>query len=62
MIGWLEKNRDPLNDSVVELLKKSTETFVSQLWDDYASQEERPRGKKGDVNIPLSLETFSGYS
>ena len=47
VVGWLTKNRDPLNDSVVELLRKSSDTFVSSLWSDYMGEGERPRGKKG---------------
>ena len=38
--GWLEKNRDPLNESVVELLKKSTEPFISSIWSDYTMESE----------------------
>ncbi len=47
VIGWLEKNKDPLNDNVVELMKKSSETYVVNLWADYLSEGEKPRGKKG---------------
>jgi len=36
--GWLDKNKDPLNDSVVELLKKSSETFISSIWSDYLGE------------------------
>lgn len=34
--GWLDKNKDPLNESVVELFRKSSEPFVAMLWDDYS--------------------------
>ena len=33
--GWLDKNKDPLNESVVELFKKSSETLIAHLWSDY---------------------------
>ena len=33
--GWLDKNKDPLNDNVVELLKKSTDPGIASLWNDY---------------------------
>ena len=36
--GWLPKNKDPLNDSVVELFKKSSEAFVGQIWSDYLGE------------------------
>ncbi len=53
VVGWLNKNKDPLNDSVVELLKKSTDPFVVGLWDDYLQEGERPRGKKGASFITM---------
>ncbi|PIA14776.1 hypothetical protein COEREDRAFT_65196, partial [Coemansia reversa NRRL 1564] len=34
--GWLEKNKDPLNENVTRLLGNSTEPFVAQLYADYA--------------------------
>lgn len=51
--NWLEKNRDPLNDSVVELFKKSSDPFISGLWSDYMAEGERPRGKKGSQFITV---------
>ena len=38
--GWLKKNVDPLNESVVELFKKSTEAFIAGLWSDYTMEGE----------------------
>merc|ERR1712212_408361 len=32
--GWLEKNKDPLNDTVVDLLKKGTNNLVVELFAD----------------------------
>ncbi|KAJ2449543.1 class II myosin, partial [Coemansia sp. RSA 2424] len=34
--GWLEKNKDPLNENVTRLLGNSSEPFVAQLYADYA--------------------------
>ncbi|OMJ19992.1 Myosin type-2 heavy chain 1 [Smittium culicis] len=33
--GWLEKNKDPINESVARLLANSTEKYVSGLFSDY---------------------------
>ncbi len=33
--GWLDKNKDPLNESIVELFKKSAEPLIAHLWSDY---------------------------
>lgn len=30
--GWIEKNRDPLNDNVVEVLSNSSNSFISNLY------------------------------
>ena len=53
MTGWLDKNKDPLNDSVVDLLKKSTDAFVAGLWADYSLEGERARGKKGSQFVTV---------
>ncbi|KAI6435164.1 hypothetical protein MCOR22_009326 [Pyricularia oryzae] len=50
--GWLEKNKDPLNDNVTRLLAASTEKHVANLFADCAEQDDeyggvRSRVKKG---------------
>ncbi|KAI8322113.1 hypothetical protein GQ54DRAFT_251534, partial [Martensiomyces pterosporus] len=37
--GWLEKNKDPLNENVTRLLGNSTEPFVAQLYSDYSDAD-----------------------
>ncbi|KAJ2103869.1 class II myosin, partial [Coemansia sp. RSA 922] len=37
--GWLEKNKDPLNENVTRLLGNSSEGFVAQLYADYADSD-----------------------
>ena len=32
--GWIDKNKDPLNDNVVELLQKSSNAFILDIWTD----------------------------
>ena len=53
VVGWLDKNKDPLNDSVIGLFKNSTDPFVIELWEDYLLEGERPRGKKGASFITM---------
>lgn len=53
VIGWLNKNKDPLNDSVVELFKKSAEPFIVNLWSDYMAEGERTGRKKGSQFITM---------
>nr|XP_009857904.2 myosin-16 [Ciona intestinalis] len=41
--GWLNKNKDPLNDSVVQLFQKSTNKLMSAI---FPETKEEPAGKK----------------
>jgi myosin protein heavy chain len=51
--GWLEKNKDPLNDNITRLLAASTEKHIASLFADCADVDEtegtavRSRVKKG---------------
>ncbi|ETN77931.1 hypothetical protein NECAME_10688 [Necator americanus] len=56
--NWLEKNKDPLNDTVVQVMKQSKKnTLLVEVWQDYTTQEEaaaatkaggeRKKGKSG---------------
>ena len=51
IIDWLDKNKDPLNNSVVKLLQKSTLKTLVDCWADYVSPEDANTsgggGKKG---------------
>ncbi|PIO64476.1 myosin head [Teladorsagia circumcincta] len=39
--GWLEKNKDPLNDTAVSVLKANTQnTLMAELWADYNTQDD----------------------
>ena len=45
--GWLEKNKDPVNDSVVDILKKGSCELLVHLWLDHPGQSAPPdEGKK----------------
>merc|ERR1711988_263339 len=49
--GWLEKNKDPVNDTVVDLLKKASNELLVLLWEDHPGQSaplaaEEKGGKK----------------
>merc|ERR1719334_1536848 len=44
--NWLEKNKDPLNQSVVELLKKSTLPLMQTICADYMSIEDQIEADK----------------
>lgn len=39
--NWLEKNKDPLNDTVVQCMKQSkANALLVEVWQDYTTQEE----------------------
>merc|ERR1719412_817686 len=45
--GWLEKNKDPVNDTVVDVLKRSSCELMKVLWADHPGQSAPPdEGKK----------------
>jgi len=50
--GWLEKNKDPVNDTVVDVLKRASNALLVHLWKDHPGQsnppaEEVKKKKKG---------------
>ncbi|XP_036426741.1 myosin heavy chain, fast skeletal muscle [Colossoma macropomum] len=47
IFGWLDKNKDPLNDSAVQLYQKSSLKLLSNLYASHASSEAEGGSKKG---------------
>merc|ERR1712186_238590 len=50
--GWLDKNKDPVNDTVVDVLKRGTCELMKTVWADHPGQsappdEEKKKKKKG---------------
>uniref|UniRef100_A0A665XCS6 Myosin heavy chain, fast skeletal muscle n=1 Tax=Echeneis naucrates TaxID=173247 RepID=A0A665XCS6_ECHNA len=54
--GWLDKNKDPLNDSVVQLYQKSSNKLLSHL---YAAHAEASGGGKKGKKKGGSFQTVS---
>merc|ERR1711981_1062248 len=45
--GWLEKNKDPVNDTVVDILKRGSCELMKTVWADHPGQSAPPdEGKK----------------
>lgn len=59
--GWLEKNKDPLNDTVVDLFKKGTNKLLIEIFADHPGQSGgQDAGGKGKQNfITLRYNYFS---
>ena len=54
--GWLEKNKDPVNDTVVDIMKRSTSSLLVHIWRDHPGQtfpesEESKGGSKKKKGI-----------
>ena len=65
VIDWLLKNKDPLNGSVVGLLKKSTMDVLRDIWSTYVSADDaadaakKSAGGKGKRQKGGSFQTVS---
>ncbi|KAE8226689.1 hypothetical protein CF319_g739 [Tilletia indica] len=42
--GWLDKNKDPLNDNLTRVMSESTDRFVAGLFAEYAADDDAPSG------------------
>ncbi|KAI9163219.1 Myosin type-2 heavy chain 1 [Paramyrothecium foliicola] len=51
--GWLEKNKDPLNDNITRLLAASTDKHVASLFADCAETDEETSGTRSRVKKGL---------
>merc|ERR1712106_599173 len=54
LTGWLDKNKDPLNDTIVEMMKNGANSLIIQCFGDHPGQpmeapkdQERKKGKGG---------------
>merc|ERR1712073_127148 len=60
--GWLEKNKDPVNDTVADVLKRSSNALLVHLWRDHPGQpleapkeEGKKKKKKGGAKTVSSV-------
>ncbi|KAG9343690.1 hypothetical protein JZ751_013068, partial [Albula glossodonta] len=63
IVGWLDKNKDPLNESVVQLYQKSSNKLLAMLYASFSSAEDAGGkgggGKKGGKKKGGSFQTVS---
>ncbi|KAM9638447.1 myosin heavy chain, skeletal muscle, adult-like [Morphnus guianensis] len=57
--GWLEKNKDPLNETVIGLYQKSSVKTLALLFASYGGAEAEGGGKKGGKKKGSSFQTVS---
>ncbi|GAA5863922.1 hypothetical protein JCM8547_005281 [Rhodosporidiobolus lusitaniae] len=48
--GWLDKNRDPLNDNITSLLAQSSDSYVAGLFAEYAEPDSSSTSSTLDVS------------
>jgi len=44
--GWIEKNKDPVNDTVVDVLKRGSNSLLVHLWREHPGQSNPPEEDK----------------
>ncbi|KAG0710436.1 Myosin heavy chain, muscle [Chionoecetes opilio] len=59
LTGWLEKNKDPLNDTLVDLLKKSTNALAVQIFADHPGQSGTDDKKGGVIDSGLVMHQLT---
>ncbi|KAL4648956.1 myosin-7-like [Arapaima gigas] len=62
IIGWLDKNKDPLNETVVAIFQKSSNKLLASLYENYISGEiaaEQKSGTKEKRKKAASFQTVS---
>uniref|UniRef100_A0A8V5G0G7 Myosin-7B n=1 Tax=Melopsittacus undulatus TaxID=13146 RepID=A0A8V5G0G7_MELUD len=47
IIGWLEKNKDPLNETVVGIFQKASNKLLASLFESYVGADSEKKRKKG---------------
>ncbi|XP_075575681.1 myosin heavy chain, skeletal muscle, adult-like [Pelecanus crispus] len=57
--GWLEKNKDPLNETVIGLYQKSSVKTLALLFANYGGADAEGGGKKGGKKKGSSFQTVS---
>ncbi|XP_040566481.1 myosin-3 [Lepeophtheirus salmonis] len=65
LTGWLEKNKDPLNETVVELFKNGSNKLTVHIFADHPGQGSQPhddaKGKKGGKKAKGGHKTVSSF-
>merc|ERR1711974_227167 len=57
--GWLEKNKDPVNDTVVDVLKRGSCPLMVHLWLDHPGQSNPPEEDKSKKKKGSGAKTVS---
>ena len=55
IIGWLDKNKDPLNETVVAVFQKSQNKLLASLYENYVSSTSGEKQSHPFFDLDLSL-------
>jgi len=61
LTGWLEKNKDPLNDTIVEMLKNGTNKMLIECFKDHPGQPLEAKKDDGGKKKKGGGKTVSSY-
>merc|ERR1712123_117821 len=59
--GWLDKNKDPLNDTIVEMMKNGTNSLVVECFLDHPGQPMEGKKDEGGAKKKGSGKTVSSF-
>ncbi|XP_018601742.2 myosin, heavy chain 7B, cardiac muscle, beta a [Scleropages formosus] len=62
IIGWLDKNKDPLNETVVAIFQKSSNKLLASLYENYISSEAAAEHKAGTKEKRKKAASFQTVS
>merc|ERR1719385_119558 len=61
LTGWLEKNKDPLNDTIVELFKNGSNALLVKIFEDHPGQPTEVKKDSGGGRKKGGGKTVSSY-
>ena len=61
LTGWLEKNKDPLNDTIVEMMKNGTNALIRTIYADHPGQPAETPKDQGGSKKKGGGKTVSSY-
>uniref|UniRef100_A0A8D0A4E7 Myosin-7B n=1 Tax=Sander lucioperca TaxID=283035 RepID=A0A8D0A4E7_SANLU len=62
IIGWLDKNKDPLNETVVVCFRKSSNKLLASLYENYVASDSVPDHKTGGKEKRKKAASFQTVS
>jgi myosin protein heavy chain len=58
--GWLDKNKDPLNDNLTRVMSESNDRFIASLFSDFAVDDDQNFGTPSKASSPVKRRPKRG--